>query len=400
MARGISKKSRTSLSGRLNLFKRRKSGNSQTIDTPPSSAEGSPQPETSLRSSESESGFENRNQTTPTTDHSPSRSASTDRELTPNSIMSAEFESGAEDEMFHPTPAEATAGEGSEVRQETSTSAESPMENGGLAVPPEEGAHLRGRQTSIVHASNLTSGDHVAAARARATSKIKSKHLPRDRLGTDELTNQGMYVCTYVCMYVRIYVCADVCPLWVWLVGVALYLTNSLLTLSILHSLSPSFTYSLPPSLPHSPSFTHSLTPSFPPSLSPPPSFPPSLSPPPSFPPPHSLPPSHPPSHPLTEAGGETVEVSIASPDTLNRHSQINTEPIRSPPSTPTHTAKLKTTPSSGEQATAKKIGSGVSRGSRRKSRRNAKSLASSPALRFITRKDLYSFLNSAGVSG
>ena len=41
----------------------------------------------------------------------------------------------------------------------------------------------------------------------------------------------------------------------------------------------------------------------------------------------------------------------------------------------------------------------GVSRGSIRKSKRSPKSLATSPALRFIVRKDLYSFLSGAGVS-
>ena len=88
----------------------------------------------------------------------------------------------------------------------------------------------------------------------------------------------------------------------------------------------------------------------------------------------------------------ETVEIAVATQNTLNRHSQLL---IGDTPSTPIHTA----TPSS-NRPSVKKVGSGVSRGSRRKSRRSAKSLATSPALRFITRKDLYSFLSSAGVSG
>ena len=41
---------------------------------------------------------------------------------------------------------------------------------------------------------------------------------------------------------------------------------------------------------------------------------------------------------------------------------------------------------------------SGMSRGSIRKSKRSPKTLATSPALRFIVRKDLYSFLSGAGV--
>ena len=51
------------------------------------------------------------------------------------------------------------------------------------------------------------------------------------------------------------------------------------------------------------------------------------------------------------------------------------------------------------EPVKEKKVGSGISRGSRRKSKRSAANLATSPALRFIARKDLYSFLSSAGVS-
>jgi len=41
-----------------------------------------------------------------------------------------------------------------------------------------------------------------------------------------------------------------------------------------------------------------------------------------------------------------------------------------------------------------------VSRGSIRKSKRSPKTLSTSPAMRFIVRKDLYSFLSGAGVSG
>ena len=60
------------------------------------------------------------------------------------------------------------------------------------------GIGLRERQTSIVHASNLSEADQSAATRARA--KAADKRRNRQRYNTDELTNQGMYVCMYVCI--------------------------------------------------------------------------------------------------------------------------------------------------------------------------------------------------------
>ena len=87
----------------------------------------------------------------------------------------------------------------------------------------------------------------------------------------------------------------------------------------------------------------------------------------------------------------ETVEVPIASQDTLQRH--IETPIVEGHGDTESKPADSSSTVKSKEPSR-----SNVTRGSKRKSRRTVKSLATSPALRFITRKDLFSFLSSAGV--
>jgi hypothetical protein len=154
--------------------------------------------------------------------------ASSDRELTPASIQSAEFESGTEEEVFQRRHGSSPPEPRSDVTMESGGSQESESEvrpvvtsessdetrsevttapsNRRPINPPEptapEGAELtptnshqegaegglRDRQTSIVHASNLNTADQVAAARARVSAKRKKK---RSRLSTDELTNQG-----------------------------------------------------------------------------------------------------------------------------------------------------------------------------------------------------------------
>ena len=150
-------------------------------------------------------------------DISLNRHTSFERELTPASIMSAEFESGTDDErslrqMASPThsighrsvssdEAVATAtratpaattdevvgepstasrqGEAPSVEQQGDTHREQQQgEN-----PSSEEAGLRERQSSIVHGSLLTNADRTAAARARNRRR-------QQRLDSDELTNR------------------------------------------------------------------------------------------------------------------------------------------------------------------------------------------------------------------
>lgn len=158
-----------------------------------SSIEGSPQPEgvsdSLSRSSGSESGSGNRSasgeHTTVVPEGSASR-ASHERELTPASIRSVEFESGTEDEQTSP---DQTSPSRSARLSNLSDRLEEGMEplTGGASPIAESasGSGLRDRQTSIVHASNLTVADSSAAARARLAASNKR----RQRLDTDEITN-------------------------------------------------------------------------------------------------------------------------------------------------------------------------------------------------------------------
>lgn len=159
--------------------KQRKSSSS-----PPSSVEGSPQPEGTSDSSPSPLSHSSGSDSTPNEVAAMIVASASERELTPASIQSAEFESNTEDD-------ETTGGvaERSEVTPGTPTPP--PGGEGAVRVvtptdSPGGGGSLRDRQTSIVHASNLSTADHVSAARARAAASSKR----RTRLGTDEDTNQ------------------------------------------------------------------------------------------------------------------------------------------------------------------------------------------------------------------
>ncbi len=117
---------------------------------------------------------------------SPSHQSSFDRELTPASILSAEFESGTEDERSLRQVASPThsSGHRSSSSDDVMVSAARTTPEGEVAESSESSASgLRQRQSSIVHGSNLTTQDRAAAARAR------SKSRRRQRLDTDELTN-------------------------------------------------------------------------------------------------------------------------------------------------------------------------------------------------------------------
>lgn len=115
-----------------------------------------------------------------------------EREMTPGSILSSEFESATEDDAFlqtgntsRPVDVQATP---IHIR---------PAERGGdTTIAPAEGDEeslqsgegLRERQSTIVHASNLSVGDMRAASRARTSAH---KRRSRQRLDTDERTNQS-----------------------------------------------------------------------------------------------------------------------------------------------------------------------------------------------------------------
>lgn len=242
LARRLSNKKSRGISGRWPFFskKRKSSSSSQpgrtgSSSSPPSSVEGSPQPEGGVSDSSlsRSSGSDNQNEVAAmiTAVAAPSR----ERELTPGSIQSADFESGTDEEVFQRThgvgsPERSEVGSevasepgersevGSEVGSEVTSEPSTPDERSDVTLesntpgqrsevtpesrpsereaglspsrsPGEEGG-LRDRQTSIVHASNLTTADQVSAARARATAKRRS----RNRLNTDEATNQGMCI--------------------------------------------------------------------------------------------------------------------------------------------------------------------------------------------------------------
>ena len=154
-----------------------------------SSIEGSPQPDnvsdSPSRSSESDSSSRNRNESGDSTmaslevvGRSPSHGPY-ERNLTPASLQSAEFESGTDEELVtRQTSPPSNLEEVTEATQshisESSADAESA-----------NGSGLRERQTSIVHASNLTRSDESAASRARGRASSKR----RPRLTTDELTD-------------------------------------------------------------------------------------------------------------------------------------------------------------------------------------------------------------------
>lgn len=167
------------------------------VNSTSSSIESSPQPENSSdslsRSSGSDSGSRNRNEigenVTATLEIvGPSGSQdSHERGLTPVSIDSTEFESGTDEEFT-------TSGQtnSSRSRMWPSNSSDSlegvPVTRlGGDSSTAESasGSNLRERQTSIMHASNLTREDEGAAARAREVASNKR----RQRMHTDELTN-------------------------------------------------------------------------------------------------------------------------------------------------------------------------------------------------------------------
>ena len=225
MARRLSnKKSRSGsgFSGRW-WFKKRKSSRGRTgsSSSPPSSVEGSPQPEGARAeggrgarrdenrlSQRGETRASQRESSSSSLSHSsgsenqvadmiaavaapaPTASASSDdRELTPGSIQSAEFESGNEEEVFHGMASSEARSSSQRSGVNVEVTLESRTSEGAVGLTPSSGeGGLRDRQTSIVHASNLTNADQVAAARARATAKKKGA---RTRLSTDELTNQG-----------------------------------------------------------------------------------------------------------------------------------------------------------------------------------------------------------------
>lgn len=213
MARGLSNKKRSGsgFSGRWFFSRKRKSsspsqpGGQASSSTPPSSVEGSPQPEGDSSSPLSRSsGSDNQNEVAAMI-----VATARDRELTPASIQSSEFESGTDEEVFSSARSEArpevatetTTPEGrSDASHEPSTPERSevapephPLEMGGeTTLAPtasnSPGERLRGRQTSIVHASNLSTVDQVAASRARVAA---SNRRSRQRLNSDEVTNQG-----------------------------------------------------------------------------------------------------------------------------------------------------------------------------------------------------------------
>jgi len=126
-----------------------------------------------------------------------------ERELTPASIMSSEFESGTEDErslrqMASPTHSASRPSVTSDEVIVTATravptittEAEEPSTASRQGeVPSSGGSELRERQSSIVHGSLLTNADRTAAARAR--------NKRRQRLDTDEYTNSTGRECQW-----------------------------------------------------------------------------------------------------------------------------------------------------------------------------------------------------------
>ena len=166
------------------------------------SAEGSPQPENAVEapSQSSVSDSSSRGNTVTATengggenavtslDASAGRSPSFERELTPSSILSAEFESGTEDErslrqVQSPTHSAGRRSASSDISDEVIVTVANSTGETSTSTAESAATGLRDRQSSIVHGSHLSHADRTAAARARSKSKR------RQRLDTDELTN-------------------------------------------------------------------------------------------------------------------------------------------------------------------------------------------------------------------